>query len=163
MLVITLVVFVQYVIGDLQERYAGSRPQMSAVLTYQQDEGNTYLEKNTGKSFSSAEANDYFNKTYMLPYESKRLVIGTLVNVPVFIVAVLLLLGKGTMRSSVRLGINAVFAASLLNMLRLLGELASFAYTVNQKMTMYGVSAILILVFFGSIVFIQEKHAKTNP
>ncbi len=162
MLMFTLIVFVQFLIKDFSERYAGDTPLFeSSFVRTKTDADEVFIEKTTQKQYTYQEAYKNFNQTYKLSYESKKLLMSAFVNVPLFIIAIIFLYSGRNMRSSYRMAVNTFFAASIFNMLRLLGELGAFAFQVNQRLTMYGVSFILIVVFFGSIIYVQEKYSKT--
>lgn len=175
LLAVCLLYFVQFFIKDLNSLYNGPRPIRPG---YEKIKPQT-LEKNgnvnfptvptqvdNGKKFTYngvdyatyEEANNAFEKLEFLPYESSRLVISAIVNIPLFIIATALFVTLGRKRSSYRIVTGSFFGSMFISISVLLFELASMVYRYNQKIATYGILSVLILVFVITIVFIQDRH-----
>jgi len=159
MLFFAITVFVQFIIQDVTETLIGVKPQFN----YQYN-SNTRLYKvpdAPDQAVDYTAARKMFDQS-LLPYESKKLLIYTSISVPIFIVALLLVLSRVKIKSSLRLASYSFFVSAVITVFRLLGDLASYMYRVNQKMAIYGISIFLIAIFIGCIYYIQEKHRVTN-
>ena len=176
LLAVCLLYFVQFFINDLNTLYNGTRPirpsyEKIKPLTLERN-GNVNLnfpatqyqtnEKNysyNGVDYVSYEdANNAFEKSELLPYESNRLVISAIVNIPLFVFATVLFVMLGRKRSSYRIVTGSFFGSMFISISILLYELASMVYRYNQKVATYGILSVLILVFILTIVFIQDRH-----
>lgn len=179
LLAICLFSFVQFFIEDLNNLYNGSKP---IRPTYERLNKLPTLDRNgsvnlpsqpfqsTQKPFSYQgidystyeEANQAFEKSELLPYESRRLVISAIINVPIFILATVLFVLLGRKRTSYRVVTGAFFGSTFVSITSLLFQLASMVYRYNQKVATYGILGVLILVFTIIIVFIQDRHRQAQ-
>ena len=176
LLAICLLYFAQFFIKDLNSLYNGTqpiRPSYEKLKPQVLDRtGNVNFpieqpqpsEKNytyNGVSYSTyTEANDAFEKEELLPYQSRKLVISAIVNIPLFVIATGLFISLGRKRSSYRVVTGSFFGSMFLSITMLLIELASMVYRYNQKIATYGILSVLILVFIITIVLIQDRHRK---
>ncbi len=176
LLAICLLYFAQFFIKDLNSLYNGTqpiRPNFEKIKPQILDRsGNVNLpnqipqsnDKNftyNGVSYTTyTEANDAFEKQELLPYQSRKLVISALVNIPLFVIATGLFVSLGRKRSSYRVVTGSFFGSMFLSITILLVELASMVYRYNQKIATYGILSVLILVFVVTIVFIQDRHRR---
>lgn len=156
LLCIIFVVFTKFLISDLQQAFVGEKPSMQS--TYNKEMQRAEHNVNGQIFYDNKTANDYFDKFMLLPYESKSMLVSTSINVPLFIIGVFLILSRDKFKKSMRLAVNAYFASVIINMLTLITELSLLLYKVNQKITVYGVSILLITVFIVSIIYLEEKH-----
>ncbi len=175
LLAICLLYFAQFFIKDLNSLYNGTepiRPSYEKIKPQVLDRtGNVNFpvqqsqsEKNftyNGIGYATyAEANEAFEKQELLPYQSRKLVISAIVNIPLFVIATGLFVSLGRKRSSYRVVTGSFFGSMFLSISILLVELASMVYRYNQKIATYGILSVLILVFVITIVFIQDRHRR---
>ena len=176
LLAVCLIYFVQFFINDLNTLYNGIRPirpsygKIKPLLLERNGNVNLNLPSSqpqtsdkdysyNGVDYSSYEdANNAFEKSELLPYESERLVISAIVNIPLFIFATVLFVMLGRKRSSYRIVTGSFFGSMFVSISILLFELATMVYRYNQKVATYGILSVLILVFILTIVFIQDRH-----
>ncbi len=179
LLAICLLYFTQFFIKDLNSLYNGPRPistgyekikpqtlDKSGNVNFPTQPTQVNKDKNytyNGIDYNTyAEANNAFEKLELLPYESTRLVISALVNIPLFIIATALFASLGRKRSSYRVVTGSFFGSMFISISVLLFGLASMVYQYNQKIATYGILSMLILVFIISIVFIQDRHRNSK-
>lgn len=146
---IALIVFLQFMVNDITKSLYGEPPKTPDFYKGYNYQGVYYGNYQDAKTA--------FQKSELLPYETKALLVSTFINVPLFILSLVLVLSLGKLKPSFKLTTNTFFAAMVINILTLLGKLAEFIYKINQRLAIYGICLFLIIVFIGSIVYIQEK------
>lgn len=150
---VALIVFLQFLIRDVTELLYGQQPKTptfyrSEATNFQYD--GVYYE-------GHREAMEAFEKAELLPYETKAILVGTFINGPLFLFALILIFSLGKLKSSYKLATRSYFIAMVINMLTLLGKLASYMYKINQRFATYGISFFLIILFTASIIYVQDK------
>jgi predicted transporter len=68
--------------------------------------------------------------------------------------------GVASRREAWKLPAMAYFLAMSVSMVGLLTSVVQVSYQLNQKLTVYGVSIVLIILFTFSVVFAQERWLK---
>lgn len=157
LLFVAITVFVQFIIQDVTETFIGPKPQFSyqPIISKKLDSG-----IDTPQVDYSAARKAFDHST--LPYESKKLLLFTSISIPLFVASILLVLSRKRINSSLRIASYSFFISSVVTVFRLLAELASYMYKVNQKMAIYGISLFLIGIFIACIYYIQERHRATT-
>ncbi len=174
LLAICLLYFVQFFIKDLNTLYNGTqpiRPNYEKLKPQTLDKnGNVNLPTQSfqekkysyrGTNYMTySEADKAFEKFELLPYENGKLVISSIVNIPLFILATALFITLGRKRSSYRIVTGSFFGSMFVSISILLFQLATMVYRYNQKIATYGILSALILVFVVTIVLIQDRHRR---
>ena len=155
---VTLIVFLNFLVRDVTRSLYGEPPEFTG--SYQNiSDSSRYVYK--GQIYQDSQAaRDVFEKSTFLPYETKSLLVRTIINVPLFFLAVILIYTVGKRKSSYRLAATTYFIAMVVNMVVLLGHMTTYIYKINQKLAIYGISFVLIIVFTTSIIYVQDKFRK---
>lgn len=150
---IALIVFLQFAASDITKIFYGERPK-----TPDFSQGGRQGAYYQGKLYEDySEAREAFEKAELLPYETVSLVVNTLVNVPLFLLAIALTLSLGKIKPAYKLTTTAFFIAMVVNMFSLLKDLGIYIYKINERLAIYGISLFLIIIFTGSIIYVQGK------
>lgn len=163
---VALIVFLQFFVKDITKTLFGEPPETPGFYkTSTQIKPGYYEYEYDGVDYEShQEAKKAFEKAEWLPYETRAILVSTIINGPLFLIAVALIFLLGKLKSSYKLATVTYFIAMSINMLVLLGRLASYIYKVNERLAMYSVSLFLIIVFTTSIIYVQERfRTKTAP
>jgi len=154
LLVVSLIVFLQFAVRDITRTLYGEKPSLSDFYD-QTGQGGYQYQGVYYKEFQ--EARSAFEKAELIPYETKALVINTVINAPLFLLAISLLLSLGKLKSSYKLITGTFFIAMVINMFSLLKDLGIYVYKINERLAIYGISLFLIIIFTISVIFVQEK------
>src|SRR3972149_9591001 len=92
------------------------------------------------------------------PEEAKAIIVSAMINIPLFLLSIFLFFSRLKSKSAYKLATTTFFISALVSMFSFLVRFGSYVYQINQKLTVYGVSIILIVVFIVSIVYVQEKY-----
>ena len=162
---ISFIVFLQFSVGDVTRTLYGEKPkQPSFVPTSKEDYQNKSIYYYKGTYYEEfQEAQGAFEKSELIPYETKALIVKTLINAPLFLLAIGLFFSLGKTKSSYKLITGTFFVAMVLNMFTLLKDLGIYVYRINERLAIYGISLFLIIIFAISVILVQEKvRSKTT-
>lgn len=156
---IALIVFLQFVVKDITKFLYGEPPK---TPDFYQSGQRAWIYK--GVQYENAgEAREVFEKAELLPYQTRVLLVSTFINVPLFLLAITLILSLGKLKPSYKLTTTTFFLAMVVNMFTLLKDLAIYIYKINERLAIYGVSLFLIIVFTGSIIYVQDRIRAKEP
>ncbi|MFH0864381.1 MAG: hypothetical protein V1858_04845 [Candidatus Gottesmanbacteria bacterium] len=162
---ISLIVFIQFIASDLTKSLYGETPKtpVFAINNNLQANGMSQYQY-LGVSYPTYEqANNAYLKAEVLPYQTKDLLVKTIIYIPLFVLAVILFVSFGKFKPSYKLTSGAFFLAMVVNMLTLLSQLVSYVYQINQRLAVYGISLFLIIVFTITVIYVQDKFRNKTP
>jgi len=151
---VALIVFLQFAVKDITRSFYGEKPRQPDFSSQTRGQGYQYQ----GIYYEDYnDAKTAFEKAELIPYETTALLVNTLINVPLFLLAVGLLLSVGKLKSAYKLITTTFFIAMVVNMFNLLKDLGIYVYKINERLAIYGISLFLIIVFTISVILVQEK------